>query len=68
MHIASQRRKFDVRLIESPLKVDDMVVMQEFKDGLYTGNCITVKVDYIQMGGSFGLATNYCVFGFTIIG
>ena len=67
--IASGRKRFELRSHERPYAVGDTLLLRCFdvtKDQ-YDGRSVEVKVDYVMLGGQFGLATGYVVMGISLL-
>lgn len=56
-------KKFELRKDNRNFKVGDILVLEEYENGEYTKNTITVKVSYKLKGGDYGLDKDYCILG-----
>ena len=62
--ISDKKKKFEIRKNDRCFEVGDLVVLNEYNDGKYTGRVITRRVTYIYYGtGEFGLEKGYCILG-----
>ena len=63
--VRTKGKRFEVRKDDRVprYEVGDTLVLQEYKDGAYTGKEIFVRVNYIYRG-EIGLQSGYCVLGF----
>lgn len=57
-------KNFEIRKNDRDFKVGDMVTLQEFLDGKYSGFEKTVTIKYVLKDcPQFGLQDGYCIFG-----
>ena len=64
--ISSGRKTFEVRRNGSRnFQIGDILILREWDPKIekYTGKKCNVKVNYLVLGGQFGIAKNYCVMG-----
>lgn len=62
--VESSKKNFEIRRNDRDFKVGDTLVLQEYKEGSYTGRQITRKIQYIYQGnGDYGLSEGYCILG-----
>lgn len=58
-------KDFEIRRNDRDFKVGDIVVLNEWSNGKYTGQRIRRRIKYIYHGDdAFGIAEGYCVMGF----
>ena len=60
------KKKFEIRKNDRDFKEEDVVILKEFVDGIYTGRYIKAIIDYIFNGGSYGLEKGYCIFSIRV--
>ena len=59
--IVSGKKTFEVRFNDRDYQVDDILLLQEWVDGQYTGRSLEVKVTYLLDN------PNYCKEGYVIM-
>ena len=56
-------KKFEFRLNDRNFTPHDMVTLHETVKGIYTGRSTTpFEIQYVLIGGVFGLPEGYCIF------
>ena len=62
--VLNERKKFEVRKNDRDFKVGDILLLQEWERGKYTGREILKEIEYIYHGdGAYGLSEEYCILG-----
>ena len=57
-------KRFELRKKDRNYQVGDMLILQEWTGGEYTGDSIARFITYVYNGkGKFGLAEGYCILG-----
>ncbi len=57
-------KRFELRKKDRNYQVGDMLILQEWTGGEYTGESIARFITYVYIGkGKYGLAEGYCVLG-----
>jgi len=59
--ILSGKKNFEARKDDRVFRVGDILVLEEYELGEYSGRKIEVEVTYKLHGGSFGIEKGYCV-------
>lgn len=60
------KKKFEIRKNDRDFKKYDNVKLREFKDGIYTGNYVLARIDYVFNERTLGLEKGYCVFSISV--
>lgn len=61
--VDSGEKTFEIRKMDRPYKMGDNVILQEFKDGKYTGRECTFRIGLVLDPLLFkGISKGYCVF------
>ena len=63
--VSSGFKKFEIRRFDRDYKPGDILVLQEYVDGFYTGNYCDCRVDYIYTG-EFCL-DGYCIMSISLL-
>lgn len=63
---ASGRKNFELRKNDRDYKVGDMLVLQEYKDGTYTGRTCRKRITYM-LEDYTGLEEGYCILGCELV-
>ena len=62
--VKNGNKKFELRVDEDNIQVGDTVVLNEWDNGEYTGQTISVEVTYVLRNvPEYGLAVDHCIFG-----
>lgn len=62
--IESGKKNFEIRRYDRPFEVGDILVLQEYERGRYTGRAIQKEIEYIYAGdGTYGLSQEFCILG-----
>lgn len=62
--VKSGKKNFEIRQNDRNFAVGDILVLQEYDHGQYTGREIQKEIEYIYHGdGYYGLAEGFCVLG-----
>ena len=62
--VAAGKKNFEIRKNDRNFKVGDILILEEYEDGKYTGRKVKRKVNYILYGdGTLGLSKDYCILG-----
>lgn len=62
--IVTGRKQFELRKNDRDFRPGDRVILQEFDEGHYTGQEISVKIKYVLKDvPEYGLMDGYCIFG-----
>ena len=62
--VESGKKKFEIRRNDRPFAVGDILVLQEYERGRYTGREIQKEIEYIYTGdGTYGLSDEFCILG-----
>ena len=62
--VKSGKKNFEIRRFDRDYKTGDIICLQEWEHGKYTGREITKKIQYIYVGdGNYGLSEDHCVLG-----
>lgn len=62
-------KTFEIRKNDRDYKVGDLLVMNEFRNGEYTGSNVHCIVSYLVQGSEeFGLDKDWCVLGIHLLG
>lgn len=62
--VAAGKKNFEIRKNDRNFKVGDILILEEYEDGKYTGREVKRKVNYILHGdGTLGLSKDYCILG-----
>lgn len=62
--VKSGNKKFELRVDEDDIQVGDTVVLNEWDNGEYTGQTISVEVTYVLRNvPEYGLLEGHCIFG-----
>lgn len=62
--VESGKKNFEIRRYDRDFKVGDIICLQEWERGKYTGREIAKKIQYIYVGdGTYGLSEDYCILG-----
>ena len=57
-------KRFELRVDEDDVQIGDTVVLNEWNNGEYTGQTISVEVTYVLRNvPEYGLAMGHCIFG-----
>lgn len=56
-------KKFECRKNDRDYKVGDLVELEEWTGGIYTGRKAIVQISYVLTDTKYGLRPGYCVFG-----
>lgn len=62
-HVASGRKNFDVRRGDRDFCEGDIVVLEEWAAGKFTGQLCKRMITYVLYGGRYGLRLGYVVLG-----
>ena len=64
--VESGAKPFDVRENDRHFQVGDLLLLREYEpeSEQYTGRTLTRWISYRLLGGSFGVAEDWCVLGF----
>ncbi|WP_157456406.1 DUF3850 domain-containing protein [Carnobacterium maltaromaticum] len=57
--VIAYRKTFEIRKNDRNFQVGDRVLLNEYVDGIYTGNSMLFKITYIT---DYGQINGYCVF------
>lgn len=63
----SGERKFELCRKDSRYKVDDILVMEEYREGTQTGRALKAMISYI-MEDCTGLEEGYCILALEVMG
>jgi len=55
------KKKFELRKNDRDFKEYDMLYLQETVNGIKTGREIILEIQYVLLGGKFGLDKDYCI-------
>lgn len=65
--VKSGKKKFEIRKNDRNFETGDILVLQEYEKGKYTGREIQKEIEYIYRGnglyGVSGLSEDYCILG-----
>lgn len=62
--VQSGQKNFEIRRFDRPFQTGDILILQEWDRGKYTGREITKQIQYIYCGdGTYGLSKDFCVLG-----
>lgn len=62
--VAAGKKNFEIRKNDRNFEVGDILVLNEYENGTYTGRKVKRKVNYILHGdGTLGLLKDYCILG-----
>lgn len=62
--VESGKKNFEIRRNDRPFEVGDVLVLQEYERGRYTGREIQKEIEYIYTGdGTYGLSEEFCILG-----
>lgn len=62
--VAAGKKNFEIRYNDRNFKIGDILILEEYEDGKYTGRRVKRKVNYILYGdGTLGLSKDYCILG-----
>ena len=62
--VKSGKKKFEIRKNDRNFEIGDILVLQEYEKGKYTGREIQKEIEYIYCGnGLYGLSEDFCILG-----
>ena len=62
--VKSGKKKFEIRRNDRNFETGDILVLQEYEKGKYTGREIQKEIEYIYIGnGLYGLSEDFCILG-----
>lgn len=62
--VKSGNKNFEVRINDRDYKVGDILILNEFLDGFYTGRKIERTISYIFYGKpKYGIINGFCILG-----
>ena len=67
--LADRKKKFELRKMDRDFRVGDTLILQEYdnENKMYTGRELEAIIDFMIIGGKFGVQDDYCCMSLTIM-